>query len=171
MGSPLGPTLGNAFLVHFKKNWLQNCSSDFKPHYYQRYIDDIFVLFTSRKHLEAFRNFLNGRHANMSFTTERKKHNRMSFLDIAIICENKTFTTSVYRKPTFIGIYTHFDSFLRSTYKFATVCTLAYRCFRICSSWTKLHNELVCLKKTFVKNGYPEDFINALRNLWTTYML
>ena len=33
MGSPLGPTLANDFLVHFEKNWLQNCLSDFKPHY------------------------------------------------------------------------------------------------------------------------------------------
>ena len=140
MGSPLGPTLANAFLVHFEKNWLQNCPSDFKPHYYRRYVDDIFVLFTSPKHLEAFRNFLNGRHANMSFTTEREKQNRMSFLDIAIICENKTFTTSVYRKPAVNGVYTHFDSFLQSTYMFGTVYILAYRYFRICSSWTKLHN-------------------------------
>ena len=50
MGSPLGPTLANAFLVHFEKN----CPSDFKPHYYQQYVDDIFVLFTSPKRLEAF---------------------------------------------------------------------------------------------------------------------
>ena len=42
MGSPLGPTLANAFLVHFEKNWLQNCPSDFKPYYYRRYVDDIF---------------------------------------------------------------------------------------------------------------------------------
>ena len=28
----------------------------------------IFVLFTSLKHLEAFQNFLNSRHANISFT-------------------------------------------------------------------------------------------------------
>ena len=48
----------------------------------------------------------------MSFTTEREKQNRMSVLDIAIICEDKTFTTSVYRKPTFSGVYTQFDSFL-----------------------------------------------------------
>ena len=84
----------------------------------------------------------------------------MSFLDIAIIREDKTFNTSVYRKPTFSGVYKHFDSFLPSTYKFGTVYTSAYRCLRICSSWTKLHNELVCLKAIFLKNGYPEDFIN-----------
>ena len=127
MGSPLGPTLANAFLVHFEKNWLQNCPSDFKPHYCWGYVN-IFVLFTSPKHLEAFRNFLNGRHANMSFTIEREKQNRMSFLDIAIICEDKTFNTSVYCKPTFIGVCTHFDSFLPSIYKFGTVYTLIYRC-------------------------------------------
>ena len=35
MGSPLGPTLASAFLEHFEKNWLQNCPSVFKPHYYR----------------------------------------------------------------------------------------------------------------------------------------
>ena len=44
----------------------------------------------------------------------------MSFLDIAIIREDKTFTTSVYYEPTFSGVYTHFDS-LPSTYKFDTL--------------------------------------------------
>ena len=73
MGSPLGPTLANAFFVHFEKNLLQNCPSEFEPYYYWRYTDDIFVLFTSPQHLEAFRNFLNGRHASMSLTIESGK--------------------------------------------------------------------------------------------------
>ena len=68
-------------------------------------------LFTSPKHLNAFRNFLNRQHDNMSFTIEREKQNRMFFVDLAIIREDKTFTTSVYRKPIFSGVYTHFDSF------------------------------------------------------------
>ena len=160
MGSPLRPTSANIFLVHFEKSCLQNFPSYFKPHYYRRYGDDIFVLFTSPKHSEAFPNFLNGQHANMSFTIERKKQNRMSSLDIEIIPEDKTFTTSVYCKPTFSGVYTHFDSFLPSTYQFGIVYTLACRCLRICSSWTKLHNELVCLEEIFSKNGCHEDFIN-----------
>ena len=82
------------------------------------------------------------------------------FLDIEISREDKTFTTSVYRKPTFSGVYTHFGSLLPSTYKFGTIYTLAYRWLRICSSWTKLLNELVCLKEIFLKDGYPEDFIH-----------
>ena len=86
--------------------------------------------------------------------------NGMSFLDVQIIRENKTFTTSVYRKLTFSGVYTHFGGYLPSTFKFGTVYTLVYRCLRICSSWIKLHNELICLQKIFLKNGYSEDFIN-----------
>ena len=107
MGSHLGPTLANAFQVHFEKKWLQNCPSDFKPHYYWRYVDDIFVLFASPKHLEVFQNFLNDRHANMSFTFDSQNQNRMSLLDIQIIREDEAFTTSVYHKPTFSVEFIH----------------------------------------------------------------
>ena len=37
----------------------------------------------------------------MSFTIESEKQSRMSFLDIQVIRDDKAFTTSVYRKPTF----------------------------------------------------------------------
>ena len=84
----------------------------------------------------------------------------MSFLDVEIIRKRGKFTTSVYRKPTFSGVYTHFDSFLPSTYKFGMIYTLAYRCFRICSDWTHFHAELVLLKEIFRKNAYPENFID-----------
>ena len=52
MGSPLGPTLANAFLCHYEKEWLGNCPSHFKPIVYRRYVDDIFVLFSSKEHLQ-----------------------------------------------------------------------------------------------------------------------
>ena len=149
MGSPLGLTLANAFLVDFEKNWLQNCPSDLKLYYYQQYVHDIFLLFTPPKHLEAFRNFLNGQQANMTITIESEKQNRLSFLDVQVIPEDKIFTNSVYRKPTFSGVYTHFDRFLPSTCKFGTVYTLTNRCLRICSSCTKSRHELVCLKEIF----------------------
>ena len=40
----------------------------------------------------------------------------MSFLYVNIIRAQGKFTTSDYRKVTFSGIYTHFDSFLPFTY-------------------------------------------------------
>ena len=37
---------------------------------------------------------------------------------------------------------------------------LAYRCFKICSDWTKFHEELNFLKQVFLKSGYPLSFID-----------
>ena len=69
----------------------------------------------SAEHFKRFHSYLNSSHLNISFTIENEKDNRMSFLDVNIIHEKDKFTTSVYRKPTFSGIYTHFDSFLPSS--------------------------------------------------------
>ena len=41
------------------------------------------------------------------------------------------------------------------------VYTLAYRCFRIFSDWTKFNQELRFLKGVFLKNGYPSGFIDS----------
>ena len=40
------------------------------------------------------------------------------------------------------------------------IYTLAYRCFNICSDWTKFHEEANFSKHVFLKNGYPLTFIN-----------
>ena len=61
--------------------------------------------------------------------------------------------------------------FLASAYNFGTVYTLTYKCFQICLSWTKLHNELLFSKTNFLKNGYPENFTNnILKNVGITYI-
>ena len=121
MGSPLSFTLASVFLVYFEKNCLQSCSSNHKPHYYLQCVHDIFVLFTSPNYLKNFPILLNGQNANMSVSIENEKPKRISFLDVQIFGENKSFTASVYRKPTVSGVYTHFNSFLSSTYKFGNV--------------------------------------------------
>ena len=50
------------------------------------------------------------------FTIENEKQNEMSFLDKQNISQNKRISISVYAKLTFCGVYTHFESFLTSTY-------------------------------------------------------
>ena len=39
------------------------------------------------------------------------------FLDIKITRHNQQFKTSVYRKPTFSGVFTHYESYVDQTYK------------------------------------------------------
>ena len=160
MGSPLGPTLANAFLCFYEKKWLEQCPEEFKPVYYRRYVDDIFVLFKSQDYLIKFRDYFKKCHPNMNFTFEQEKNGKLSFLDVEVSRDGNTFVTSVYRKPTFSGVYAHFDSFLLSTYKIGMIYTLVFRCFRICSDWNKFHKEIIFLKDIFLKNGYPTSFID-----------
>ena len=40
----------------------------------------------------------------------RKKNGKLSFLDIEVSWKNGKFVTTVYRKPTFSGVYTLFES-------------------------------------------------------------
>ena len=84
----------------------------------------------------------------------------MSVLDVEISWEIGKFVTTVYRKTTFSGVYTHFESFLLSTHKFDVLYTLVYRCFILCSDQTKFHRELVTLKEIFHGNGYPQSLID-----------
>ena len=87
----------------------------------------------------------------MSFTIETEKSNKISFLDVNVIREQGKFTTIVYRKSTFSGVYRHFDSFLRDSYKTGMIYTLVKRCFRICSNWSIFHSELIFLREIFQK--------------------
>jgi hypothetical protein len=59
MGSPLGPTLANIFFGYNEQKWLAECPADFKPLYYQRYVDDIFLLFKNMECLQKFKQYMN----------------------------------------------------------------------------------------------------------------
>ena len=87
------------------------------------------------------------------FPLKKKKNRKLSFLDVKVSREKGKFVTTVYRKPTFSSVYTHFESFLPTVYKFDMVYTLAYRCFKIYSDWTKFHEEFSFSKQVFLKKG------------------
>ena len=142
MGSPLGPTLANVFMCHFENIWLENCPAHFKPIVYRRFVDDTFLLFRTKDHVEKFKNYLNKQHKNIKFTLEIEENGSLSFLDITITRENNKFVTSVYCKPTFSGIFTNFESFIPEMHKRGLIETLLHRSFRLCSSYENFRREI-----------------------------
>ena len=54
MGSPLGPTFANLILVCYGYKGLESCSLHFKPKFYRRYVDDIFLMFDKKDHVKKF---------------------------------------------------------------------------------------------------------------------
>ena len=91
----------------------------------------------------------------MSFSFEQEKKLKAVITWCRSISEKGKVITAVYRKSTLRGVCNPFESFLPTQYKFGMVYTLAYRCFKICTDWTKFHEELSFLKQIFLKNGYP----------------
>ena len=161
MGSPLGPCLANIFMNYHEKIWLDECPSEIKPKYYRRYVDDIFVLCESVEQLERFKDYLNSKHSNINFTSELEKDGKLPFLDMLIDRNDGKIETSVYRKPTFTGVYTHFHSFLPSMYKFGLLSTILFRYFSICSTFQLFHLEVLEFKNIFLRNGYSSKFIDV----------
>ena len=89
-----------------------------------------------------------------TFSFEQVKNGKLSFHDIEVSWEKGKFVTTVYSKPTFSGLYTHFESFLPRICKFGMVYSLANHSFKLYSEWTKFYEELSFLKQVFLKSGY-----------------
>ena len=157
MGAPLGPGLANAFLARHEVQWLEKCPKEFKPLYYRRYVDDIFVLFSDANHLPKFLAYMNERHQNITFSTESELNQSLPFLNVSVSRDNNKFTTSVYRKPTFSGVYSNYCCFLPDDYKLGLIRTLIHRVFHIVSNFTKFHLEMDKLRGILLRNGYPAN--------------
>ena len=160
MGSSLGHTLDNVFLCYYEKIWLQNWPSEFKPVIYRRYVDDTFLIFGSRHHIEKFQNYLNRQHKSIKFTSETENENCISFLHIKITRGNNIFMISVYRKPTFSEVFTNFGSFIMKLYKYNLLFTLLYRAFKLCSNFERFHQEIDKLKTIFENNSCRKSFVD-----------
>ena len=153
------PPLQMHFYAIMKKNGWLIVQLVVKPITCKRYVDDIFVLFSSEVHLQIFVDYMNKQHKCLKFTSEAQNDNYSSFLDIKIICHNQQFKTSVYRKPTFSGVFTHYESYLDKTCKKSLIGTLLFCYFSICSDYTLFHLEVENLREILKKNCYPSRII------------
>ena len=133
MGSPLGPVLANIFMCNFEEKWVANVDS--RPSIWFRYVDDTFALFDNVASATKFLEYLNTRHPNINF----EENHEIPFFDVRIKRNLNTFTTTVYRKTTFTGLYTKWDSFTPRKYKINLIRTL--------------------LQKTLLQNGYPRGVL------------
>ena len=162
MGLPLGPTFANIFMCYHESKWLNDCPVDFRPVFYQRYIDDTFLLFNDKHHASLFLNYLNCKHQNIKFTMEAEANNELPFLDVKISRNGDSLETSVYRKPTFTGLGLSYFSFCLFRFKVNAIKTLLSRAYCISSNYLSLHTEFEYLKRFFSANGYPAHLVESI---------
>ena len=96
----------------------------------------------------------------MNFTYEVEEDNKLPFLDVLVSREDGKFNTSLYRKPTFSGLYNNFSSYVAEEYKKALISCLLFRAFSFSMEWGKFHAEGVFLRDLFRKNLCPNFSID-----------
>ena len=102
---------------------------------------------------------LNTQHPTIQFTCDTKKDDMLPFLDVNINCD-EIFKTSVYRKPTFTGLFTDFHRFLPLLYKINLAKCLFTRAFRICSSFAAADIEFKNVDALLHKNSFPQPLLD-----------
>ena len=110
---------------------MENCSLQFRPKYYRRYVDGFFLMLESKHHVKKFLKYMNSRHPNIQFTCEEESNHKISFLDISVTRINNKLTTSLYRKKTFSGVYLNFNSFLPMDHKKGLIHNLLFPAYNV----------------------------------------
>ena len=121
----------------------------------------IFLQFLDQLNLPTHFANMSSKHQNINFTLEQENTGSLLFLDINICCKNIKFAIGVYRKPTFSGVFTNYESFML-TYqkKRGLLHTLLQRSFSICCDFKTFNFKIDHLKTILMKNNYPLNFID-----------
>ena len=128
---------------------------------YRRFVDDTFSVVSSRGEALEFLQCLNSLHPSLRFTMEGEEDGRLPFLDVLVRKEEKGFSTAIYRKPTFTGLYTRWDSYCSTNQKISLIRSLTHRAKKICSP-QHLKAETEKLLVLFEKNGYPTPIVRRV---------
>ena len=102
-----------------------------------------------------FAKYMNTRHKNSKFTFDFEQNNSFSFLDVKITHGSNRLSTSVFRKATFIGIFTNCDSFIFESYFYITISL-----FYILLRYTKFSFRSKQPRQIFKCNNCPVGLIH-----------
>jgi hypothetical protein len=94
-----------------------------------------------------------------------QNNNVLSFLDVLVERHHDSevgFQTKIYRKSTYTGLITKWDSFVPKSYKYSAISSMTYRAIKICSTDPALDAEFNFIREIALKNGYPIAFINSI---------
>ncbi|XP_068220031.1 uncharacterized protein [Palaemon carinicauda] len=122
------------------------------PLAYFRYIDDIFVKATSTEAIENLRRTFE-HNSILQYTFENSDDNSLPFLDVLISSTNEGFQTTVYTKPTNLGMCLNGESECPARYMASIIKAFLRRVLSHCSSWTDTHKELERAAQVLINNG------------------
>ena len=160
MGGPASSLLADVLMNNIVDKAMDTSLTQRKPIVFYRYVDDCFAVFNNKRSVVEFENILNSMHPNIKFTTEMQTNNSLRFLDVLVNNSQSTLSTSTFRKPTHTGLFAKWSSFVPRRYKVNLVNCLLDRCYKICSFYELICEEVEHIKTMLSRNGYPKYFLD-----------
>ena len=125
----------------------------------------IFLYFLNHpESAHCFRKYTFSKHQNINFTVEKKILAHFPFQTLKICRKNGQFVTSVYKKPTFSGVFTNYESFIPTFQKRGLLYTLLHRSFSICCDFNTFNFEIDHLKTILMKKIIPRISLICVLN-------
>ena len=164
MGSLIAPMLADVFINYVIEEAL-SASQQNRPTVLQKYVDDLFLVFSSDEKAQSFFGVMNRIHKYINFTEEQECNGQLAFLDVLVSRNTGNVAqTSVFRKKTHTGLYLKWTSFVPYQYKCNLVNSLLQRAYKIASSYKVIHSDFVRIKEMLAKNEYPSTLVdNCIR--------
>ena len=172
MGAPLAPIIADIFMAELETTLMDRLEQKGVREWH-RYVDDTFVLVEPDTNIQEVLDVLNDFHPSIKFTYEVEKDDSLPFLDVRVTrsISANVFTTTIYRKPTFTGLMTNWNSFVPFSYKKASVVSMIQRALSVCSTYSLLDIELNKVRYYCQLNGYPRGFVDTLIGIGLTKYL
>ena len=140
MGSPISPIVANLFMEDFEVEAINTAKNP--PKMWKRYVDDTCVILDSTTKEEFFHH-INSIDPKIQFTSEDSNPDRsIPFMDTLVMPQpDGSIKTSVFRKPTHIDMYLHWDSYHHLSAEYSVINTLRHRTKTVCSTKQLLTEE------------------------------
>ena len=156
MGCSLGPLLANIIMTELEKIVVDRLLQDGTLRFYCRYVDDTLMLMKPSD-IQLVKDEFEKFDKNLKFTFETFEDILPHFLDIEIHNDG----LKIYRKETFTGHYTDFNSFVPWKYRVSWIRSLVSRAKKICDP-KYLPDELKKIKTFAAWNNFPGRVRNSL---------
>ena len=163
MGTRVAPNYACTFMSRLEENKLLGQWKGTPPRLYKRYIDDLFMIWTStEEELLQFLKHMNGCHETIKFTISYDLKSRsVAFLDMLVSIDDKGFIkTDLFKKPTSVCQYLLPSSCHAGHVTRNIPYSLAYRLLRICSERETFLTRLEELRSDLISRSYNPKVIH-----------
>ena len=160
MGSSISPFITNLFMEEFEVKALN--TAPHPPHLWLRFVGDTFVI---QKTEHRQQHHINVQDPHIWFTMEETSWNgSLPFLDSKVTpCLNNILITTVYRKPTHMDQYLHWDSNHFIAAKHSVFNALAHRAKVVSNNQQSLHQEPDHIREALQSCNFPTWALNKLQ--------